>query len=92
MILLKKMRKTTNFKAVNDEDVKNKAYLKEKLLEIIGHLSSSEKDYNEFKLQYNKQSVKEVLIQRAVKRTTQILCDKALFDNYVSAGKVPDDF
>ena len=57
-------RITTNFEAVNDEDVINKAYLDEKLLKINGHLSLLEEDYNEFKLQNNKQSVEEVLVQR----------------------------
>ena len=51
MILLKKMKKTTNFKSVNDEDVINKAYLDEKLLRIDNQISISEKDYDEFKLQ-----------------------------------------
>ena len=31
-----------------------------------------EKDYNDFKLQYNKQSVAEILIQLGVKTTIQI--------------------
>ena len=44
---------TTDFEAVNDEDVINKAFLDDKLLKINGHLSKLEKDYNEFKLQYN---------------------------------------
>ena len=35
---------TTNFDAVNDEDVINKGYLEEKLLKINGHLSKLEKD------------------------------------------------
>ena len=47
----------TNFEAVDDEDVINKGYLDEKLLKINGHLSKLEKDYNEIKLQYNKQNV-----------------------------------
>ena len=64
---------TTNFEAVDNEDVINKGYLDSKLLKIDGHLSKLEKDSNEFKLQYNKQSVEEVLIQRAVKTTIQIL-------------------
>ena len=51
---------TTTFKAVNDEDVINKAHLNEKLLKINGQLSLLERDYNDFKLQYNKQSVEEV--------------------------------
>ena len=83
---------TTNFKAVNDEDVINKRYLDEKLEKIEGHLSKLEKDYNEFKLQYNKQSVEEILIQRAVKTSIQILYDKGLFDNYANADKVLEDF
>ena len=41
-------------------------------MKINGQLSKLEKDFNEFKLQYNKQSVEEILIQRAVKTTTQI--------------------
>ena len=48
---------TTNFEPDDNEDVINKGYLDEKLLKIDGHLSKLEKDYNEFKLQYNKQSV-----------------------------------
>ena len=51
-----------------------------------------EKDYNEFEEQYNKQSVEEILIQRAVKTTIQILYDKGLFDNYTNADKVLEDF
>ena len=37
---------TTNFEPVDNEDVINKAYLDSKLLEIDGHLSKLEKDYN----------------------------------------------
>ena len=40
---------TTNFEAVDDKDVINKAYLDLKLLKIDGHLSNFEDDYNEFK-------------------------------------------
>ena len=64
---------TTNFEPVDNEDVINKGYLDSKLLKIDGHLSKIEKDYNEFKLQYNKQSIENILIQRAVKTTIQIL-------------------
>ena len=89
----KKVEKiTTNFEAVNDEDVINKGFLDEKLLKINGHLSKLEKDFNEFKLQYNKQNVEDILIQRAVKATIQILYDKGLFDNYANADKVLEDF
>ena len=62
----------TNFEPVDDSDVINKDYLDSKLLKIDGHLSKLEKDYNEFELQYNKQNVEELLIQRAVKTTIQI--------------------
>ena len=83
---------TTNFKPVDNEDVINKAYLDEKLLKIDGHLSKLEKDFNEFKVQYNKQNVEEILIQRAVKTTIQILYDKGLFDNFQNADEVLEDF
>ena len=83
---------TTNFEAVNDEDVVNKSFLDEILKKIDGHISYLEKEYNEFKKQYNKQSVEEILIQRAVKTTIQILYDKSLFDNYGNADKVLEDF
>ena len=54
---------TTKFEPSNNEDVINKAYLDEKLSKIDGHLSFLEKGYNEFKLQYNKQNVEDILIQ-----------------------------
>ena len=59
---------------------------------IDGHFSNIENDYNEFELRYNKQSVEEVLIQRAVKTTIRILFDKGLFDIYANADKVLEDF
>ena len=64
---------TTNFEPVDNNDVINKGFLDKKLLKIDGHLSKLEKDFNEFKLQYKKQSVEDILIQRAVKTTIQIL-------------------
>ena len=82
----------TNFEPVDNEDVINKGYLDSKLFKIDGHLSKLEKDYNEFSLQYNKQNVEEILVQRAVKTTTQILYDKGLFDFYANADKVLEDF
>ena len=89
----KKDRKiTTNFDAVDDNDVVNKSYLDEKLLKINGHLSNLKKDYKEFKLHNNKQNVEDILIQRAVKTTKQILYAKGLFDNYANADKVLEDF
>ena len=83
---------TTNFKPVNNSDVINKGFLDEKLLKIDGHLSKLEKDYNEFIKQDDKQAVEDILIQRAVKTTIQILYDKGLFDNYANADKVLEDF
>ena len=83
---------STKFEPTDNTDVINKGYLDEKLLKIDGHLSKIEKDYDEFKLQYNKQSVEEILIQRAVKTTIQILYDKGLFDKYANADKILEDF
>ena len=78
---------TTNFDPTDNSDVINKAYLDEKLKKIDGHTSYIEKEYNlnEFKLQYNIQSVEDILIQRAVKTTIQILYDKGLFDCFQDA-------
>ena len=51
-----------------------------------------EKNYNEFELQYRKQSVEEVLIQRAVKATLLALYVKSLFNDFQNADKVLEDF
>ena len=83
---------TTTSEPVDDSDVINNAYLDKKLLKINSHLSKLEKDYNEFEKQYNKQSVEEILIQRAVKTTIQIFYDKGLFDNFQNVDKVLEDF
>ena len=83
---------TTNFEPNYNEDVINKGYLDVNLLKINGHLSKLEKDYNEFKLQYNKQNVVEILVQRAVKTTIQILYDKGLFDTFQNADNFLEDF
>ena len=85
-------KSTTNFEATDNSDVINKEYLDENLKKINGHISYIEKDYNEFKLQYNKQSVEDLLIQRAVKTTIQILYDKGLFYNFQNADNVLEDF
>ena len=83
---------TTNFEPIDNSDVINKGYLDEKLIKIDCHLSKLEKDYNEFILQYNKQNVEDILIQRAVKTTIQILYDRGLFDNSQNAEEVLKDF
>ena len=82
---------TTDFEASDAKDVIKKAYLDKKFKKIDGHISYIEKDYNEFKLQYNKQPVEDFLIQRAVKTRKQILYDKGLFDNFQIADKVLED-
>ena len=83
---------TTNIEPIDNSDVINKGYLDEKLLKLNGHLSKLEKDYNEFKLQYNKQNIEDILIQRAVETTIQVLYDKGLFDNFQNADKFLEDF
>ena len=57
-----------------------------------GHLSKLEKGYNEYKLQYNQQNVEDILVQRAVKTTIQILYDKGLFDTFQNADKILEEF
>ena len=92
MILTKKIKKvTTKFEPSHDVDNVNKNYLDEKLSKINGYISLLEKKYNEFKLQYNKQFVEEILIQKAVKTTIQILRDNSLFDSFSNADKVLKD-
>ena len=83
---------TTDFEPVNNEDVINKAYLDENFLKINGQISLLKKDYNNFKLQYNKHFVEEFLIQRAVKTTLQLPYDEDLFDTFQKADKVLKDF
>ena len=57
-----------------------------------GQITYFAKDYNEYKLQYNKQSVEHILIQRAVETTIQILYDKGLFEGFPNADEVLKDF
>ena len=82
----------TNFEPTDNTDVINTAYRDEKLLKINGHLSLLGKDYNEYKLQYNKHSIEVVLVQRVVKSTIQMIYDKGLSDNYANADTVLEDF
>ena len=88
MRVIKNEKIEADFQPINNEDVMNAAYLDEKLLRINGHLSTIEKNYNEFLLQYNKQSIEEILIQRALETTIQILYDKGLFAAFPNADKV----
>ena len=82
----------TIFEPTDNSDVLNKACLDEKIKTIDGHISYIAKDYNEVKLQNNKQNVEVILIQRVVKTTTQILYDKRLFEYYANADIVLEDF
>ena len=75
---------TTNFENFNDEDLKSKAYLDEKLSNLQGQISYIEKNYNEFKL-HNK---KDLLIERAVRMIIQFLYDKGSIDNLANADQV----
>ena len=72
---LKKLR--TKFEPTDDVDVVHKSCLDEKLLKLNVHLSFLEIDYNGFNLLSNEESIEEVLSQRAVKTTIQILCKKS---------------
>ena len=83
---------TTIFEPINIEDILIKIYPDQKPLKINGHISLLEKNYNEYFLNYNKQSVEDILIQKAVKTTFQRLHEKGFFDNYANADKVLEDF
>ena len=83
---------TTKFEPSNDEDVIYQAYLDEKLSKIEGHFSYIEKDYIEFKLRNDYQSVEEVSFEKAVKTTIQILYDKGIFDNCDFTDEVLRDY
>ena len=72
---------TTKFEAVVDEDVLNKVYLDRETSKKEGKISYIEKDYNELKLHNNKQSVEEILFERAVNTTIQILYDRVYLIN-----------
>ena len=55
-------------------------------------MSLLEKKFKDFKFQYNKQSVEELLNRRAVKTTEQVLFDKGLFDSFPIVDKVFKDY
>ena len=79
---------TTDFEPINNEDVIHKAHLDEKYLRTNGHISYLEKGYNDFKLQYNKQSLEESLIRRAVKTTVQVLYHRGFFNKYNNVDEI----
>ena len=78
----KKNEKITSFEASNPEVDINKGFLDTKLSKKEGQISYIGKDYNEFKLHNNKQSLEDLPIEKAVRTTIQILYDKGLFDHY----------
>ena len=59
----------TNFEPSNPDDVINKTHLDKEIFKIDGNIALIENDYDEVKLHYNKQSVEEISIQKAVKTT-----------------------
>ena len=77
---------TTKFGDVNDEDVINKGYLDWKIAELKCQIWHIEKIYIEFK--DLEKSNEEVLIERAVKTTIQILYGKRILDNYDNANEL----
>ena len=83
---------TTNFEPTDDSDVINKAYLDDKAKKIDGHISYIENGCNKFKLQYNKQTVEDISVQKGVKLTIQTLYDKGIFDNFQNADMVLEVF
>ena len=88
-----KYEKITTFcQFSSDEDVMNKAYLDEKLSNIEDHLSFLEKNYIEFKLKNDEQSVEEVPILRVLKTTMQMLHDNGLFGGFSNEKDVFVDF
>ena len=54
---------TLSFDYFNPEDIINKDYLDKIKSKIEGHISFIKKDYNEFKVDINKQSEEEVSIE-----------------------------
>ena len=84
-IFMKYEKITTNFEPHKIEVVVNKAYLETEISKKDGHLSIIKKNYNEYKLRNDKDAKppfglekpinqsEEVLFERAVKTTIQIL-------------------
>ena len=72
----------TKIEAVIDEDVTDKTHLDTKLTNKECHVSFLEQEYNEFILCSAEHTEADVLYERAVKTTIEILYDKGLFDKY----------
>ena len=65
-------------------------YLLSEVSNVEGQISYIEKDYIDFRdlERFNE----GVLIEKAVKTSTQILYDKGLFDNYNNADEALEDY
>ena len=88
-MLTKKMtKKQQTLNITDDSDVKNKGFVVKKLSKKEGQIYYIEKDYTEFEL-HNKE---DLLIERAVETTKQILYDKRLFANYGKTDQVLKDY
>ena len=86
-ILKRKIKKITiKFEPSNDEDVVIKAYLDTETSKVESHMSYIEKEQKQFS--DLERSIKEVLIEGAVKETIEKLYDKGLFSWFDNAAKV----
>ena len=80
---------TTNFEPHNNEDVVSKSYLDTEISKKGGRVSFREKNYNELMLHSDEKNQSEnVLLEKTVKTTIQILYDKGLFDKDHYANEV----
>ena len=87
-----KWKKNNKFEAFKDGDVAKKVYLDAHFSKKAGHILYIEKIYNEFILCSNKQPEEDVVIERAVQTTIQILNDIGLFDNFDDKDEVAKDY
>ena len=69
---MKKHLQGLKFEPTDNENKINKPNLGSKISKLESQISYLGKYYNDFILQYNKQSIEEILVQRAVKTTIQI--------------------
>ena len=79
---------TTKFGPCNDGDVVSKPYLDTKISKKESHSSFIDKEYNEYKLLGNKESVEEILIQKTKKTDVQKHLDTNFFDKYDKTDEV----
>ena len=75
-------KRTTSFESSDIEVVVNEAHMDVEKSTVEGYISYTEKGFIEFILRNDKQSEKEVSIERAVKKTIPILYHLGIFDQY----------